>query len=158
MKWGISIGMVFWMACSRPDPIFPIEPRIEFRAMYPDSVKEPIDFTQLTEENRLYITLYFQDGDGDLGSSEPDSGDANFFLIDTRPNANPETLFYTLPDLSSDALKPSIQGEITVEVAGLLRTDPFVPAETTSFFIYIKDRAGNRSNVVRTPTITILAP
>ncbi len=144
--------------CGSKEPVFPPEPRIEFVSAEPDTVKEPLDFTNPTKENKLFLTIRYEDGDGDLGS--PNKEDLNFVIFDRRGLGKIpfDTLKYSLPDLTPQALNQSIQGTIRVEIAFLLRRSGQMAEDTAFFEMYIIDRAGNRSNSVESGPVYILAP
>ncbi len=105
----------------------------------------------------IIVTLSFVDQDGDLGGqNEP-----NIFVIDNRNNDIYDT--YSLPRFPVRN-KPTI-GEIDLRLFNTccIFPDGIFPCSSPSNFpinemtldIYIVDNAGNRSNKVTTPTITL---
>ncbi|MCS7073236.1 MAG: hypothetical protein NZ108_02090 [Bacteroidia bacterium] len=134
--------LLFWLSgCGNNQPIFPVIPSIEFISMEPRTVREGETFR---------ITFSFKDGDGDLGNNS----DTKFlFITDTLTGTQ---LPYNIPDLSTDARKPSIQGTITVSIPGIYMTNPLLPSERRTFSIKLKDRAGNESNIIYTPPLIVL--
>lgn len=137
--------LVLLSACSK-EPVFPIEPHIEFVDIQPREVREMRD--------SIVITLRFTDGDGDLGSDE---GDQNLFVKDLRSQFPDSltTIGYRIPDLSTDANNPSIQGNIIIQVAPTIIT-PGLADDETSFMVYLFDRADHKSNEVITDKIKII--
>lgn len=133
--------------------VFPPEPIIEFVFLEPSEIK--------ALSGSFDIEIKYQDGDGDLGSDRAD--DKNFFIIDNRTNL-PDSVrmfSYSLPNLSSNARNPSIQGTIKVKVPLALSSSFFPPyplptKEETDFSLYIVDRAGNKSNVLITSKVAII--
>jgi hypothetical protein len=148
---GLLLLSVGFGTC-RSRQVFPSEPRIEFVFLEPSEIKA------LT--GSFDIEIKYQDGDGNLGSDNPD--DKNFFVIDNRTNLpdSVRTFSYSLPDLSSNARNPSIQGTIKVKVPLALSSSFFYPyplpaEEITDFSVYLMDRSGNKSNVIVTSRVKI---
>jgi hypothetical protein len=114
-----------------------------------------------------YIT--FQDGDGDIGIPDSDQTSADdlkmkylykdqngmFVPVDSSFGTPQfDTLFYgyRVPYLTPDGQYKALDGEIKVK----LRTPPiFGPHDVVKFEITLKDRAGNKSNMVTTNEITV---
>ena len=149
-------AMLFSTSCNN-GPVFPVEPEISFVNITPASVSN-------TDPNsKFVITIHFQDGDGDLGSFDTDENSENLFIKDTRENIPEEfrTESFTIPDLSPDTRKPSIQGtiDIAIEVPPQLSKNfpPFQGPDSEEVFyeIYLMDRAGHRSNTITTSAIII---
>jgi hypothetical protein len=140
------------MAC-KGRQVFPPQPVIEFVSLTPAEVK--------ALSGSFEIELKYRDGDGDLGTSRSD--EKNFFVIDNRTNL-PDTariFTYSLPDLSSGARNPSIQGVIKVKIPLALSSSFYYPfplpeKEETDFTVYLVDRAGNKSNVIVTSKVSVL--
>lgn len=184
----LALGMlaVVVPGCKR-EQLFPNEPHIEFVRIEP-AVYHEANGIEIT--NPPYIVIRFQDGDGDLGTT--DATQFNFFIEDSRTDRLPlldstvigydtiqgvlipvyqyDTLYNgiieaSMPDITPEARNPSIQGELTYTfTTGLNRlptSDPFNPLpaqDSVRFRIYVKDRAGNISNVIETDMFTILPP
>jgi hypothetical protein len=140
----VIIGFVM---CLRP-PDYPIIPKIGFVRMSKNTMKQGDGLN-----DSLRLILSFEDGDGDIGSSDS----INVFLYDTRqPNASPEIA--RMPFVPEAGAKNGISGEISLLVytTCCLPTcnSPLNKAMDSLYFdVFIKDRAGNKSNVVRTPLI-----
>lgn len=119
---------------------------------------QPTTVVALTQSFELEIS--YTDGDGDLGSNSAEI--YNMFVEDTRTQLpdSVRILAYSLPNISSNARKPSIQGKIKIKLPPVLPSAYFPPypnleKEETFFRVYIVDRAGNKSNVITTPALTI---
>ena len=97
----------------------------------------------------IYLTLSYEDGDGDLGQEDADI--ASLEIHDTRL-AKPD-MYYVQP-LAPLKSKIHIQGQLQVNLRNLFLLGTGT-AESTFLEIRIKDRAGNWSNLVRTPELTI---
>ncbi|MEO0474253.1 MAG: hypothetical protein AAF206_31890 [Bacteroidota bacterium] len=130
-----------WMTACDQSPVFPLEPQIEFMDIQPRRVEHLKD--------SIVITFRFQDGDGDLGSLENNL--ENLFLIDSRIGQGlteeQATNKYTLQNLTPDARKPSIQGEISV-VIPLTINLPQQCEESVRYEIQLFDRAGNQATPI----------
>lgn len=97
----------------------------------------------------IYLTLSYEDGDGDLGHEDADI--ASLEILDTR--LSKPDMYYVQP-LAPLQSKIRIKGQLLVSLRNLFLLGTGA-AETTFLEIRIKDRAGNWSNLVRTPELTI---
>ena len=133
-----ALILITFTSCDK-DPVFPIEPQIEFLDITPKRVQS-LDLNQ-----PIQITFRFQDGDGNLGAL--DSTEINLEIIDSRINSSltPEKAIsrYSIPNLTPDARKPSIQGEITVSIPFTIVVNPTAQEEEIRFQIKMWDRDGN---------------
>lgn len=136
----------------RTQQVFPPEPQIQFVFLEPSEIK--------ALSGAFNIEIKYQDGDGDLGTDNAD--EKNFFVIDNRGNLpdSVRTFSYSLPNLSSNARNPSIQGTIKVKVPLALSSSFFFPfplpvKEVTDFTVYLVDRKGHKSNLLVTSKVTI---
>jgi hypothetical protein len=146
----LLVGIIFGcVMCLRP-PDYPIIPNIGFVRMSKNTMKQGDGLN-----DSLRLILSFEDGDGDIGSNDS----INVFLFDTRqPNATPEIA--RMPFVPEAGAKNGISGEISLLVyttCCLPSCNSFLNKATDSLFfdVYIKDRAGHKSNVVRTPYIAL---
>jgi hypothetical protein len=100
-------------------------------------------------KDSLVITLEYNDANGDLGETDPDK---NSLQIKDRRLEKPD--YYFVKPLAPPGSNIKIKGKISMQVRNtfLLGT---ANNELTIFDIKIKDRAGNWSNMVSTPEITI---
>lgn len=128
-------------ACKKKGPPFPVEPEIRIISVEPTTVKEFVD--------QLVVVLEYQDGDGDLGFEHPDS--LSLRVLDNRLTA-PD--WYHVPPRAPLGEDLPIQGTLEFQINSTFILGS-AQQETTTFTIQIKDRAGNWSNEVTTPTITI---
>ena len=133
-----ALILISFAGCDN-EPVFPIEPQIEFLDITPKRVQS------LDLDQPIQITFRFQDGDGNLGAL--DSTDINLEIIDSRINSSltPDKAIsrYSIPNLTPDARKPSIQGEITVSIPFTIVVDPLAQEEEIRFQIKMWDREGN---------------
>lgn len=100
-------------------------------------------------KDSLVITFEYTDGDGDLGEIDPDK---NSLQIKDRRLA--EADYYFVKPLAPPGSKIHINGTIAIKVKNtfLLGTGN---SEVTNFDLKLRDRAGNWSNGISTPEITI---
>lgn len=100
-------------------------------------------------KDSLVIRFEYSDGDGDIGELNPDQNDLQ--VKDKRLN---KADFYFVKPLSPPGSEIKTKGTIAVQIKNtfLLGT---ANSETTTFELKLKDRAGNWSNSIVTPIITI---
>lgn len=144
------LALVFlFVSCGKndPDELLTEVPTIELVKVIPESN----EVQQYTDE--LTFTISYTDGDGDLGTEDPDV--PTIELIDTR---DPDILKfdYHLSPRTPDDSEIKITGELNVVLNHTIIIDENNNSETTTFKIRIKDRAGNWSNEVETGVITVL--
>ncbi len=116
-------------------------PVIKFLDVNSTSIKEFKD--------SLVIRFEYTDADGDIGEDNPDKND---LFIKDRRLANAD--YYFIKPLSPPGSEIKIKGIISVQIKNtfLLGTGN---SELTQFDIKLRDRAGNWSNSINTPNITI---
>jgi hypothetical protein len=133
----LAAPLILWsLSACQSDPVFPVEPRIEFVDIQPKTVRE--------SQDSIIIRFRFQDGDGDLGAIE--QGELNLHLIDSRINNGlteaQATNKYSIGNLTPDARNPSIQGEVSVKM-NFTVLQPNETEQEVRFQIKLWDRAGN---------------
>ncbi|HOS48284.1 MAG TPA: hypothetical protein PLG57_06585 [Bacteroidia bacterium] len=116
-------------------------PEIEMVSVTPLQPKEYSD--------SIVFTIRYKDGDGDLGENDPDV--KNLFLTDNRIGITHQ---YRIQQLAPSGTTIAIEGNLNVVLNNLVITDSSA-TQNANFSIYVKDRAGNKSNVITSPTITI---
>ena len=139
----------------------PDEPVIEFKAF---SVFDTID---LNGNHPLAgkLTFYFQDGDGDLGQAEPDtgstiSGSNLFFRLYRKTNgvfvqaAPTDPLYpseYRIPYMEAPGQNPLLKGTIDVTMFYYHYND----TDTLYYDFRVRDRSGNESNTATTCVVVL---
>jgi hypothetical protein len=139
----LLLGVV---ACTSP-PNYDIVPAITFK-----SFSKNVMIQGKGTEDSTYLTLGFQDGDGDIG----DTDSLNVFVSYRGGNViNPE--IYRMPFVPEQGSKNGISGDIRIRlfttccnVLPPCQPSTTKPIDTIRYQIYIKDRAGHTSNVVET--------
>lgn len=157
--------LVVIAGCIKP-PSYPNEPQIAFKSISSNYIKSGGVDT---------ITFTFTDGDGDISVS-PGPGDTcnlcglkngdsacfympgfNVFLIDSRDTC---VSFYASANIEPKGKFDDISGEILVirninSQKCFAPPQPGCPLDEVVYTILLRDRAGNFSNAIKTPPITI---
>jgi hypothetical protein len=138
-------------SCVSP-PEYPLEPVLTF---------ESISSTTLVEgsQDTVFLRFAFTDGDGDLGHGDPQAPEPdttrNVFLADSRVPGFP--IYYHIDEVAQSDNVQAISGFIDLRFNpgffACLSLDE--PQDTLSLSLYVVDRAGNRSNSIRTPLLTL---
>ena len=117
-------------------------PKIEFVSISPATVVEYKD--------SINITISYDDYDGDIGENDPNL--KNLFVTDSRNNVTYE---YRISQLSPNGSIIHIKGNLNTIIKNTAITNN-ANSQAVSYSVYLKDRAGNQSNVVSTSAITII--
>ncbi|TVR80997.1 MAG: hypothetical protein EA412_04035 [Chitinophagaceae bacterium] len=164
----VLLSALFLTSCVDP-PDYSEVPEIEFITFSPQLVGT---------EDTLQIVFFFKDGDGDLGFesfSEPDSlgcdlcdstcfDEPEFSIFVTR-NKTGCLIPFNMPYIPPKGSSRAISGNVTLSLfdigclppdGGSLGDITDQETDTVYFYIQLKDRAGNFSNVIQTPEITLL--
>ena len=161
--WLLALALLGLAACVNP-PDYPDEPFIVYEGISKDTIIAYNDSTSV--QDSLVIQFSFTDGDGNI--SNEDSVD--IFVQDSRSRANnlPPAIFAGFPAIPNEGTGNGISGDVFYTVvnsgAGINciyrgrqpANFPEYPIDTVSYFIYILDRDGNQSNVVKTEQIKIV--
>ena len=127
-------------ACKKDDALS-VVPTIEFQSISPLTAQEYID--------DIIITISYTDEDGDLGENSPNID--NLFVEDSR---NGIVYHYRIPRLAPNGNEIAIVGNFNITINGSGITDSST-SQQVNYTIYLKDRAGNKSNTITTSNITI---
>ena len=127
-------------ACKKDDALS-VVPTLEFQSINPSIAQEYID--------DIIITISYADEDGDLGENFPDID--NLFVEDSR---NGIVYHFRIPQLAPNENEISIQGNFNIKINGTGITNES-SSQQVNYNIYVKDRAGNKSNTITTSSITI---
>ena len=150
-------GMSAAVSCVDP-PDFSDVPKIEFTGMSKDTILQGV-----FQQDSLFIEFSFEDGDGDLGR-EDNAEENNVFLIDLRTGNLDNS--YGIPFIPAQGSSNGIEGTVQLLLYSTCclydnGQDPCTPSSITpydslQYEIYIVDRAGNESNRIQTPWITLV--
>lgn len=138
----ILILAVVW-SCGE-DVAFEESPTIDLVKIGPSTVVELQD--------SIYIEISYEDGDGDLGENAPDA--KNFFLRDERIDL---TYQYRISELAPSGSDVPIKGKLILILPNTVITNGSTQEEVT-YSIWVKDRAGNKSNTLTAGPITVVQP
>ncbi|WNJ19737.1 hypothetical protein [Pontibacter sp. G13] len=137
----ILLGLAFLTGCGPEVPEIDPVPHLEVVSITPTDLQE---FSQPLE-----LVLAYRDEDGDLGSTDPD--EHTLHIQDSRLE-DPDT--YHIPPIAPVGSAVSIQGTLEIPLPA-----PFLlgngASETFSFRLQIRDQAGNWSEPISTPPITV---
>lgn len=117
-------------------------PYIELKSSNPSTIQAFSD--------TLTFTVFYKDGDGDLGENNP-----NIYNLFLKDNRNGITYKYRIQQLAPTGSDIAIQGSLDVKLASVPMLDDNNQTETATYSIYLVDRAGNQSNTVTSGNITI---
>ena len=143
----LLVGLVLLASSCKKDegsetiPPISAVPNISISALTPSSIDQFDD---------LEFTIFYQDGDGDLGFIDADEN--SLFITDNRFPL--EHSFHVSP-LSPPGSSITIQGEFKIVLQGVILKDQNSTSEAATFSVRMKDRAGNWSNVVTSAAVTI---
>ncbi len=98
---------------------------------------------------RITVDLRYEDGDGDLGHPHPDS-----LLMEVRDARLLAPDLYFIPPIAPVGTAVPVQGNFRFTLNGTFLFGNGT-TELTTYTIRLRDRAGNWSNTVATPAITI---
>ncbi len=138
-------SVVLFAACGKEDddPFANPDPVIELKAVTPTTAVEFSD--------SVVFTIYYRDNNGDLGDNNP--AVKNLFLKDNRIGIE---YSYRIQQLAPTGSNVAIEGNLNVVLNTVARTDTSLSQESATFSLYVKDRAGNKSNVVTSGPIVIV--
>lgn len=140
------------------NPGFSDTPEISFIGLSKDTLTQNNLFA-----DSLFITINFRDGDGDLGTDD-NTIEENIIMTDSRTGE----VFsrFKFPEFPTTGNQSGIEGTITLKVftTCCIFPDGIPPCESPSQFptdefqldIYMKDDAGNQSNLIQTNNIILL--
>ena len=154
-------ALITMLSCKKPTE-YPLEPILTFKSVY---VKQDVPGI----DSKVYVTISFTDGDGDIGYypresgqnasvfDDPSSPYYNNFIVKTwirrsgtwtEDTTNVSArLPYMTPQGVNKALKGDIQRELTLP--------PQLNSDTLKYDIYIWDRSFHKSNTVTTSPVVV---
>jgi hypothetical protein len=150
---GITLTLLLTGSCTKP-PDYPIEPIIKFLSMSKTKLKQ-----SSINADSLRVTFSFTDGDGDIGSNDS----LSLFVIDKRDGFVSSK--YKIPFVTESGATNGISGEVEFVIFttccyfpdGQAPCTPSLtfPTDTVIYDIYLKDRAGHKSNIIQTLPIVL---
>ena len=128
-------------SCGKDDEKYPLIPEIKFESITPSTMTE--------FGSQISLTISYIDGDGDIGTSDPDIYSVS--IKDARLNT-PD--YYHINPLTPPGETLQIEGELTFILPGIFVIGSGTQ-ENTSFKVKLQDRAGNWSNEVTSSQISV---
>jgi len=119
--------------------IFSPIPEIELISVSPTQV--------IAFRDSVVFELNYTDGDGDLGSMTED----NLFIEDDRIQV---THGFRVQEIVPNGEQVPITGSLRVILPNTIITDGS-NSQSVTFIVYMKDQAGNESNRISSPSITV---
>ena len=134
--------LVFTFSCKKKDKTeSTTTPQITFVSISPVAAVEYV--------NSITITFSYDDLDGDLGQNDPNA--TNLFITDSRNNV---VYNYRISELAPSGSNIHIKGNLNAVIKSTAITDNS-SNQSVTYSLYVKDRAGNTSNMISTSPITI---
>lgn len=144
MRYFIYIGLVLFLSFGCKKATIVKKSAIPLIAIVSTN---PVNIKQF--EEGVALVLRYEDGDGDLGHPHPDS-----LLLEVRDARLLFPDYYFVPPLAPLGSDVPIEGELEFRLNGTFLFGNGATEQTT-YSIRMRDRKGNWSNTVITPTITI---
>ena len=138
----LFIASFFFFSCKEDEGSFSDVPEITFIKIYPTTVKEYKD--------KFYIDISYKDGNGDLGSADPDN--TTITVTDNRMGLD---YHFRLRDLSTPNGSPNIKGVLMIEMPPTAVLEDGKTSETATFSVKMEDQKGNESNTITTASIKV---
>jgi len=135
------LGCIIVFSSCKKEEENPVAPILEFKEISSTSV---VQF-----DNSIVVTFGYEDYQGDLGHQDPDI--VSLRVKDARLS---DADMYHIPPMTPDQQELHIKGTYSVNLNNVFLLGNGA-SETTKFTIQIQDRAGNWSNEVVTPVVTI---
>lgn len=158
LKYTLFLSIAMIIACTKP-PDYSDTPEIAFISFSKNTMQQGSGF-----EDETTLTISFTDGDGDIGIGD---GTPSIFFKDLRDGS--EFITFVAPEIPEQGIGNGISGEMFIKVNTTCCIHPDTlqddgcnsnfseyPIDTLVYEVYIKDRAGNKSNVIQTDPIFLL--
>lgn len=147
LLWVTIPVFILFAGCS-DEETYPVTPAIQFVSLQ--------KYSSLSGNDSLELIFSFTDGDGDLGSPPSDSLSRDIFvkLFEQRNGVFVEAnlsapLEYRMPYLEPRGNNESLKGEVKINIDyNILQIN-----DTIYYELFIRDRAGRKSNEITTTTI-----
>lgn len=109
-----------------------------------------------SSEDTVFIRFQVVDGDGDIAHDKVPNAEHDIYITDSRTG---EVLKYYYPDIPAGTINPEegVNAFVTLKVlAAFIETRLDHPlGDTLTYDLYVKDKAGNQSNILTTPKVYI---
>ncbi|MBK8847241.1 MAG: hypothetical protein IPO27_12135 [Bacteroidetes bacterium] len=142
------LAIMIWMSaflvsCKKDKPEISNIPIISIQSVSPaGNIKEFTD--------SVTLIIAYEDGDGDLGENSTTA--KNLFITDSRIGV---TESFRISELAPSGASIHIKGTLRLVRKNIPITNGN-SSEQFTYNVYVKDRAGNQSNTVSSPAITVV--
>ena len=133
---------IAFLSCKKNSDDISTTPSITIQSLTPATIKQFSD--------TLTMIIAYEDGDGDLG--ENNSTAKNLFVTDKRINI---TTAYRISELAPQGAAINIKGTLKLYLTNIPVLNGNI-SESLNYEVYVKDRAGNTSNVVTSSSVTVV--
>jgi hypothetical protein len=156
-RFNFLIPFCLLLAACQTIPEYPAIPSISYGSAY---------FQEFPQTDYIFLSVNFKDGDGDLGLDSEDlpsrdSADRfNIFPVLLRKNGDTydtlREISYagTFPRLRESSVAGPIEGTLQYKLGSLNFFNE--DSSIAKIRIYIRDRAGNTSNIIETPPFPVV--
>lgn len=144
--------LLFSLSCKKKTTTIDTDPLGDISMIPEIELLEVAPLNVVQYEDSISFKIKYIDGDGDLGEQDPDI--KSIFITDNRVPNDLIFDFHLSPRAPLDA-EIAIQGELDIVLNNTILVDDGLSPETTTFSLYIVDRAGNQSNVIVSPQVTV---
>ncbi len=128
-------------SCEKEHPAYDTVPFIRLTDIQPTTVQE--------FQEKIWLTLQFQDKEGDIGSHDP-----NQYDLEVLDNRLLEPDYYHILPLAPEGSSLKLTGDLVIELKNTFVLGN-AEQESVSYEIRLRDRAGNWSNRIQSPQITV---
>lgn len=143
-KWMLLIVVAIGVASCTKELDVIDTPSLELVAVGPSTVVELQD--------SIRFVIAYEDGDGDLGENTPEA--KNLFIRDERINLD---YSFRIVELVPGGASVPIKGQLIVTLPNTVITDGST-SQNVTYSIWVKDRAGHKSNTITAGPIQVIAP
>ncbi|MCC6599372.1 MAG: hypothetical protein IT223_01710 [Crocinitomicaceae bacterium] len=136
----VIFAFSFLLSCKKEEDL-PVVPQITYRSISSTNIQ--------SFNNEIEIGFSYEDFQGDLGNSDPD-----IFSLRIKDDRLSDYDWYHIPPMAPGTTPLHIKGTYSIVLKPLFLMGNG-GNEATRFTLQIKDRAGNWSNQITTPVVTI---
>jgi len=137
----IALALLAWTGC-KEEALAPVAPVLTLVSISPTTVTAHTDSVR--------IALIYSDAQGDIGELDPDEPS-----LSVRDQRLTTADWVHIPPVTPDMMELSVSGALDVVLPPLFLLGNG-DQESTTFTLQLFDRAGNKSEPLVTPVITIL--
>ena len=148
-------ALLLFAACEKQPDQFPIVPQIYYKYTTPRTIRI------LDTASLIKIGFEFTDGDGDIGRDENEVQLAIFVYNKLDTTKERDTLPFPFPFIAKSMrpTKGGLNGDVILNMPGqffsLDSLHVALGGDTVIYNIFVKDDAGNRSNIITSDTIFV---